>query len=194
MRTILASPPELDWEVSRLLPKSGYLHFPGLKGGPGFYLTRRGFHYHDPENFALSYERTPEGFSLLEVKKRTATTELARCPIFFPIQNCVERHHLMLATVLHCTTSCSYRFVVFDSTNPYPILLSEPVIPGLMKRLLDGWRPAPDMDVQYEESGVVFDTDDVWADFISERFAFIGREVREARKPPGFRLLRPLGW
>ncbi len=194
MRRILTSPPEIAWEVSRLLPESDYLHFPRSDGGPGFFLTPGGYHFLDPGNFLLRYERSGEGFRIVEVRKRAGTTTLAECPVYFPVQNCVEQHYLMLATVLSCTSSCSYRFVVFDSHSPFPIALHDPVLPGLVRILEGGVRLPFGVEVKYEESGLVFDTDEEWAGFIRDRFAFIAASIRAADKPLGFRLLDPPPW
>jgi len=194
MRRILASPPDLTWEVSALLPPSDYLFFPRCDGQPGFFLTRNGFSYLDPEDFSLRYERSAEGFRLVEVRKRSGTTRLAECPVYFPVQNCVEQHHLMLATVLACEASCTYRFVVFDSQSPFPIALHDPRFPRLF-RLIDGEGHLPfGVEVKYQEEGAVFDSDADWAEFIRERFAFIAGSIRDAEKPPGFRLASPLAW
>ena len=50
------------------------------------------------------------------------------------------------------------------------------------------------MDVKFEETGVVFDTDLTWAGYIAERFAFIAAEIRGARLPDGFRFRSPQVW
>lgn len=196
MRRILTSPPDLSWEVSRLLPAGRYWHVLGDGGHPGFFLNNTGFHYSDPDSFALSYERTADGFTLTEVKKRSGKQTLAQCPVFFPVENCVERHALMLATRLSCGTdsSCTYRFVIFDSYSPFQFQNQDPPIPGLMKWLMEDWLPTPDLDVKFEKSGVVFDTDQAWVTYISDRFAFIAAEIRSARLPEGFKLRHPLGW
>lgn len=196
MRLILSSPPDLSWEAAALLPQGDYWHVPGTEGSPGFFLSRNGFHYAEPENYALSYERTRDGFSLVEVKKRSGNKPLLQCPAFIDFDDCIERHSLMLATLLSCATnsSCTYRFVVFDSYSPYLFLRRDHALAATTKRLGDGWSPPPDMDIKFEENGVVFDTDLAWAGYIAERFAFIAAEIRGARLPDGFRFRSPLAW
>ncbi len=194
MQKILSSPPDLSWEVSRRQPESDYWHFPGGDHGPGFFLGRNGFHYSEHDNFALSYERTADGFTLVEVKKRSVKQRLAQCPVFFPIENCVERHALMIATLLSCGSSCTYHLIVFDSYSPFQILGQDPSISSLMKRLVDAWLPPPDIDIKFEQRGVVFDSDSAWGDYIADRFAFIAAEIRNAPKTGGFRLRNPLPW
>ena len=196
MRLILSSPPDLSWEASPLLPQGDYWFFPGGQGSPGFFLSRNGFHFAEPEEYALSYERTPDGFTLLEMKKRTGNKPLLQCPAFIDFEDCVERHSLMLATVLSCATnsSCTYRFVVFDSYSPFMFLRRDHALAAMQKRLADGWSPPPEMDIKFEEAGVVFDTDLTWAGYIAERFAFIAAEIRGAQMPDGFRFRSPLAW
>jgi hypothetical protein len=196
MRHILSSPPDLSWEASALLPQGDYWHVPGGPGSPGFFLSRNGFHYTEPEDYALSYERTEDGFTLVEVKKRSGKKPLDQCPAFIDFEDCVETHSLLLATKLSCVTnsSCTYRFVVFDAYSPYLFLRRDHALAALKKRLTDGWSPAPDIDVKFEETGVVFDTDLAWAGYIADRFAFIAGEIRAAQVPEGFTLRSPPSW
>lgn len=196
MRRILSSPPDLSWEASPLLPPGDYWHVPGDGANPGFFLSRNGFHYAEPENYALSYERAPAGFTLVEVKKRAGERPLAQCPVFIPLEDCIEQHSLMLATLLSCASgsSCTYRFIVYDAYSPFQILRRDHALASLKKQLADGWSPPPDIDVKFEESGVVFDTDEAWAGYIADRFAFIAAQVRGAQMPDGFRFSSTLAW
>jgi hypothetical protein len=194
MHKIVSSPPDLSWEVSRRQPKSDYWHVPSDENGHSFFLSRTGFYYFEHENFALRYERTADGFTLAELKKRSGSQPLAQCPVFFPVENCVERHALMLATILSCGSSCTYRFAVIDFYSPFQILNLSPSILSLIKKLADDWLPAPGIDVKFQESGVVFDNDKVWMDYIEERFAFIADHVRKAQQPDGFQLRKPIPW
>ena len=141
----------------------------------------------------LWYERTATGFSLVEVKKRDGLTNLAECPVFFPVKNCVEQHHLLIATIASCSLSCSYRLVVFDSHDPFPIALKNPVLSGALKRLVDPWLSPPDLEIRYEKSGSLAESEQGWADFLRQRFAFIHEEIRRSVKPQGFRLLNAPG-
>lgn len=182
LKEVIRSAPILKWHSSTFGPKSKYLYFPEDEFGPGFYLTENGFRILEPDNFALRYDKTDEGFRMIEIKKRQGITHLPECPVFLPADRCVEDHALMLATVVRCSESCTYRFVVFDYFDPVFVLRSNPTMIGVMRNLIDGTPTRIPFEIKHEEYGDIPKDHQEWTSFIQARLNFIREKIRKCEK------------
>ncbi len=181
---IVASPPRFTWGRGRLEKPQDYYYIPGAGREPPFYVSENSFHYFDPENRLLRYDRKEEGFRLLEVKRRKGISLTPECPVILPEASCTEEHYLLIAYVVECRQACTYRAVVFDSFSPIRIIPNDPALVQIMRHLENRSDVLKDgsIKITHEEYGVLDGTRGSWRRYVVERMGFIYDKVERPRR------------
>lgn len=178
---IVSSPPRFTWGAGGLGEPQTYCYIPGVGREPPFYVSENSFHYFDPENRLLRYDRTEEGFRLLEVKRRRGIAITPECPVILPVESCTEEHYLLIAYVVECRTTCTYRAVVFDSFSPIRIIPNDPALVQIMRHLENRSDVLKDgrIKITHEEYGALDRTRESWKRYVVERMNYIYDKVEK---------------
>jgi len=179
---IIASPPRFTWGTGRLDDPQTYCYIPGAGREPPFYVSENSFHYFDPENRLLRYDRKEEGFRLLEVKRRRGIAITPECPVILPEASCTEEHYLLIAYVVECRQTCTYRAVVFDSFSSIRIIPNDPALVQIMRHLESRSDVLKDgrIKITHEEYGILDGTRGSWRRYVVERMGFIYDKVQNS--------------
>ncbi|MFC1657432.1 hypothetical protein ACFL2P_02540 [Candidatus Moduliflexota bacterium] len=178
---IITSPPRFTWGAGGLGEPQTYCYIRGAGRESPFYVSENSFHYFDPENRLLRYDRTEEGFRLVEVKRRKGISITPECPVILPEASCTEEHYLLIAYVVECRQACTYRAVVFDSFSSIRIIPNDPALVQIMRHLENRSDVLKDgrIKITHEEYGILDGTRGSWRRYVVEMMGFIYEKVEQ---------------
>ncbi len=176
---IIARAPELSLKrKTRDVLLANYTYIPEEKGKPASYILDNMFQSVDPENSALRYVKTEEGFSLVEIRKRKGV-EHTPCPVYLPKSNCLMEHDMMIAFVVDCADRCNYLVQIFDYHEPIPLLKDNPSLNSVM-RFFHGYETKVIFEIMFVDEGVIEMDDQKWAAYLEDKMDLIEERVRKA--------------